>query len=383
MKRTIYAFLLIFTINLLSYSQNKWKLGIFNIESYDKIGSSIANSIKKSSLLILSREFNTYDINTNSTSREFTLKNSIKEKIDFSIYGLIIQINDKEYKLVLQLIDVANAEIKLSRTYKFEYDPEKIFETIDSVVVDFSKGVNEQLPQYDENLAEEYRKIIEQRTTNVNVPGKFLLGASATFSFYDIGISSLHLGITFKYLNNSSGGIFNEGWFANINFPDIVSRISLSTTNISDIFIGKEISASVGSKIFDFIGVGIDFLLLRQTIKKGFQEAEIHTKTLAFILRPLLYFNIEPLNIFLTLTQLSDYEFSTSISIIPQTIQEEYKYTSLKLIGNYKITKDIFLENNLLIERLEIREKSFSTPVRYSTTINTSVEISVYKSFSF
>lgn len=294
---------------------NTWILGISELGYNDKISSSIANSIKRSSMLILSKEFKIVDVKDIVKDRIKALNTGIRNKVDFMIFGNIFK-KGETYVLVLQLIDILKEEVKISKLYEFEYDTQNIFEVIDNVVSDFKEGVREVIPKYEEEIAVEYRKLIETRETTVKIPGIFLLGLglnlfSSISSEADFKNASLLL--SFSYFSES-GGIFGKGWFAGIIIPDILSSVTL-VQNVNTLphsgkeNLGKYLPIYIGTKILNFFGIGTNFRLLEVT--SGLNSGYLYSYSLGYSISPVINLKLGNLRInifspYFTLQKLSD-----------------------------------------------------------------------------
>lgn len=317
--RLIPAFLLILAL-FVECSFAKWKIGIFNIMSFDVTSSSLANAIKRSSLLILSRDFQTIDINTNLISRNEVLKESSKSEVDFAIYGFIKKKSDDKYRLVLHLSDIANKRVKTSKEYELRYDPDEIFEVIDTAVEDFRNGVQKVLPKYEESLAIEYRRIIQKRVEDIDIPGRFLFSLNLT-SYFSESTFVAHPFISFKYINNSRGGLLGNGWFAGLNIPSLL--LSFNDKGIAGRDISKEASVYIGTKVIGPLGVGLDLMLIRLLWDNN---------PLPFQPRPCIHLNI------------ADFDIITSITLPPRNTEEIHRYLGFSLSVMYQFSQKFGIE---------------------------------------
>lgn len=278
-----------------------WTLGICEINYTDKIGSSLANSIKKSSLLILSRDFQTMNINKSAGNRPNAIEIGKKEKVDFLVYGSVFQ-KQTNYLLVLQLVDILREEVKITKSYEFEYDVDKIFDVIDNIVLDFKEGVKKVIPKYEEQVAIEYRKRIQAVETEIIIPGSFFTGISANlFSFIDEreNLNTLSLMLSFNYFSEV-GGIFSKGWFAGIILPEMLSGWIIGkneTLNTTQDYssAGKIILIYIGTKIFNFFGLGINWKIIEASIVKNNNSLEFNP--IESSISPVFNINIEKLKI--------------------------------------------------------------------------------------
>lgn len=352
--RRVFLFLLIlmFFVNIEGIAENNWRLGIFNIKSDDKVGSSLANSIKRSSLLILSKDFETVDIISDFINKERVLRESVKSKVDFSIYGFISK-KEKDYSLILELVDIGNKEVKVSREYSLVYEEEKVFDTIDSIVSDFREGVKKVIPKYDEEIALEIRRKIEQREMELKIPGEFSINLSLRFVNLSDRDGVIYPSIKFLYVNNTGGGIFGNGWFVGFEFPDMINRISLYGGS-RNFFSGKEISIFTGTKLFSFLGVGVDFLFVKGIIIKVPQgEGD---NSIDFLLRPFVYLNFGNISALITPTFFSENGVTLSLSLSRllglgydrNTYIMDYLGSKFEL--SYKINKEISITGIFGIE---------------------------------
>ncbi|MEN2997445.1 MAG: hypothetical protein ABDH28_00175 [Brevinematia bacterium] len=318
--RTVLTFTLFLTF-FVELSFAKWKIGVFDIMGFDTIGNAVANAIKRSSLLILSRDFQTSDIVTNLIDKNKILEESTKSRVDFSIYGFVIKGSESRYRLVLQLLDVANRSVKITKEYQFEYDTGRIFETIDSVVEDFKSGVYKVIPKYDETIAVEYRKVIEQRLEEVHIPGRFLISLNIISYFSDPSFV-VYPSLAFRYINNSQGGLLGNGWFAGIGIPSVLIYLTSSDLTWIVHTLSKELSTYAGTKIVEPVGIGVDFLLFKS----------LWTDSLSFQLRPCIHINIYDFNIIAFLT------------FPPRTTGKISEYLGLKLLGMYQLSQQFGIE---------------------------------------
>ncbi|MGC8870920.1 MAG: hypothetical protein ACP5PT_07520 [Brevinematia bacterium] len=388
MKRFIILTLLIFLTIKYNYSQttnstNGWTVGIYNIKSYDTTTSSIATSIKSSISLILSKRFNIVRIDEDTIDKKELLKRSVKGKIDFVIYGFIIKKDHQTYTLILQLQDVANESIKLSRDYSFEYNPDLIFEAIDKIVADFSDGILRVVPKYEENLAIEYRKKIKEKETLFRVPGNFfvsLLLNNYTTIQDNYTSSIIYPSISFRYVNDTEGGIFGKGWFSYIEIPDpIVSlRLFQDSQESSSFFFGKEAKIGLGTKIVNYFGLGIEFLIVKE-FKFLFSYNsynEVRNLMLSFTLYPSFYITIlDKLSIFFSEIYYSPQGFSLSLKIgdLSDSNIEILKLSSTTLKLVYNAFDIISIEGKI---QYNIVEASRATFINNNTDISIGIGIS-------
>ncbi|MCS7298810.1 MAG: hypothetical protein RMJ37_02455 [Spirochaetia bacterium] len=353
--RFVFVFVIFLTL-LVEYASAKWKIGIFNIESFDVVGSGVANAIKKSSLLILSRDFDMTDINTNLIDRNEVLNEGTKSKVDFSIYGFVSKKSKNQYRLVLHLLDVANKSVKVSREYEFEYDVDRIFEVIDSVVEDFREGANKVLPKYEESLAVEYRKIIEERFEEVTVPGRFLISFNILSYFFDLGFT-IYPSIAFRYINNSKGGLLGNGWFAGFSIPSLLISFNTNKTRVGNT--SKEISVYLGTKIIGPIGLGIDFLVIR-FLQDGILPLQP---------RFCIYLNI------------LDFDIVTYFTFPRRNGDNISDYTGLSLSIMYQFSKELGAEIQTSFDDYYVR--SYQDVNEPRTRRGFSIGLGIFRSFEF
>ena len=332
--------------------QNKWKVGIFNIKGFNKTSDILANSFKKSLSTLLSREFDIVDIPTSTLSRKNIVKDSINRNVNFSIYGFITETTLNNFTLVLQLVDITNMEVKLDKKYSIEYDGvdvEKVFNTIDNVTEDFKEGITKTIPKYKEELALEYVKKIEERKTEIDIPGNFYISLILNVhKVNDLDLVTLNNEISIKYINTTSGGIFRNGWFAGIKFFDPVFSIKLSTPansiNNLDFSVGNEISFFAGTEVANFsniiLGIGLNFLLVKGHVVFTPDYSNIYNTTLSFSLRPMLHLNYQSINILIIPTYLSPelrfLSFEKDLRI--------KDYLGINIVVNANVTEELSLE---------------------------------------
>lgn len=354
MRVWIISFVMFFYLfSFCGFAQDKWRIGIVDIKSYDVRGSSIANSIKKSSLLLLSRDFYTFDIQTNITFRYDLVKLGIDRKVDFLIYG-VIRMNTNNYYLVLQLIDVVNKEVKLTRKYSFVYNPDEIFDTIDRIVFDFKEGIFKVIPKYEESLALEIRKKIEEKEVKVEIPGEF----SVSFYFnslFSYLISNGDFSVAFRYVNDSIGGVFGNGWFGGFWFSEFLGSIKFSVSENYNRLdyqgVGKQFSLFLGTKIFNYLGVGLSFLLVRNVpvIENNVYGS---ARSISFFFRPVFYLNFFNFGVFITPSYISKNGFSFGIPLMFDSDIQDLNYGGLDIGIFFRLFQEYYIEGGVIFENL-------------------------------
>lgn len=365
MKKFVLTILIALSTIWHAYGENtnRWNVGIYDIKSYDTTTSSIAKSVKSSMLLILSKNFNMIRIEGEITDKKEILKMSLKEKIDFAIYGFVMKKDDKTYTLVLQLQDIANETIKLSRDYSFVYDPEMIFDTIDKIISDFSDGILRVVPKYQEEIAVEYRKKLQTKETLFKVPGNFLVSIninnSTTFQRYNVTnmvyINNVYPSISFKYLNDTEGGIFGNGWFSYINIPDFITSIEFKSEILKQRptpkFTGKSLEIGIGTKFFNFFGMGIEFLFFRQfnyiVSIPNTEDFEFKDIPLSMSLYPSLY--IVPFKDIQILSSVAYYS-REGLSLVLRFMRDDDNYNILENIITVTVNPIFKISENISID---------------------------------
>jgi hypothetical protein len=196
--------LIILLISSLAYGQDAWKVCFFSISHDGKNTSDIVSLAVKSSVSgFLKRDFILINI-TNTPS-----------------------ILSKDDAYLIALSNVANKLVKLSKSYDFFYDVDEIFNTIDTIVVDFTEGIKKVIPKYEETSIVEYREKIKQQQEKLEIPGTFTPSVYLSMYLMTLGdgegnnITSVYPEISIKY-QTTKGSFFGNGWFIRLKFHFIL-----------------------------------------------------------------------------------------------------------------------------------------------------------------
>ncbi|MFN4245134.1 MAG: hypothetical protein ACK4F9_03165 [Brevinematia bacterium] len=373
----IIIFLFIPKFYLLAY-QKKWKVGVFDIKGFSKTSDILSNSFKKSLLTLLSIEFYTIDITNSTIDKQEVIRSSVNSSVNFSIFGFISEQHKNDFTLVLQLVDVANQEVKLTKEYSFEYnkdDTEKVFETIDNVTQDFKEGVLKTLPKYREELAVEYVKKIEEIKIKVDIPGTFFVSFLVNMYINPmLGIETVLLtpSIFVKYINTKNGGIFGNGWFIGGMISEFASIILTKSTNVHLFFlnfVGREISVFGGTEVLKFdrmnFGIGLDLLLIRGHLIR-YSSTDSMNREIGLILRPIFHFNFNTFDIFIIPTYYSE-QFGFTKLIYERDING---YLSLDTMVSIYLMPSLTLDLIAGLSRLSFYERLEVTDYRVSFGIS-------------
>jgi len=391
--------LIILLISSLAYGQDAWKVCFFSISHDGKNTSDIVSRAVKSSVSgFLKRDFVLIDI-TNTTailSKDDAYLIALSNGVEFAIFGYVSQ-QEQRMELVLELIDVANKLVKLSKSYDFFYDVDEIFNTIDTIVVDFTEGIKKVIPKYEETAVVEYREKIKQQQEKLEIPGTFTPSVYLSMQlmpFEDERIISLYPEISLKY-QTTKGSLFGNGWFIGLNSILSFSAVNSATTNVNNLGsspMGAKINLYSGINITDWLGIGIDMILFKEIDIIDYEQQgdrnilHISDRSIDMAFTPMIKFSFGNLDIPLFILVMSR-DFQSFITPNAEGIKKDFQsfsMTSIEMRPLYKISKTLNIEAKIGIDILTypLNLPGNTQPIE-ATFINPSLGISVSRSFSF
>jgi hypothetical protein len=395
--------LIILLISSLAYGQDAWKVCFFSISHDGKNTSDIVSLAIKSSVSgFLKRDFILINItNTPSIlSKDDAYLIALSNGVEFAIFGYVSQ-QEQRMKLVLELIDVANKLVKLSKSYDFFYDVDEIFNTIDTIVVDFTEGIKKVIPKYEETSIVEYREKIKQQQEKLEIPGTFTPSVYLSMYLMTLGdresnnITSVYPEISLKY-QTIKGSLFGNGWFIGLNSILSFRAMNSATTNVNNLEsspMGAKINLYSGINITDLLGIGIDMILFKEidiiNYKQQGNILHISDRSIGMAFTPMIKFSFGNLDIPLFILIMNN-DFQSFITLGTKGIEDlrkdfsNFSMTSIEIRPLYKISKTLNIEAKVGIDVLTytLTLPGSSQPMEV-TFINPSLGISVSRSFSF
>jgi hypothetical protein len=397
--------LIILLISSLAYGQDAWKVCFFNISHDGKNTSDIVSLAVKSSVSgFLKRDFILINItNTPSIlSKDDAYLIALSNGVEFAIFGYVSQ-QEQRMELVLELIDVANKLVKLSKSYDFFYDVDEIFNTIDTIVVDFTEGIKKVIPKYEETFIVEYREKIKQQQEKLEIPGTFTPSVYLSMHLMTLGdregnnITSVYPEISFKY-QTTRGSLFGNGWFIGLNSILSFSAVNFATTNVNNLGsspMGAKINLYPGINITDWLGIGIDMILFKEIDIINYEQQgnilHISDRSIDMAFTPMIKFSFGNLDIPLFILVMSR-DFQSFITLGTKEIEylrrdfSNFSMTSIEIRPLYKISKTLNIEAKVGIEVIRYIQNSFGNnqlPEIERLLVDPSLGISVSRSFSF
>ena len=390
--------LIILLISSLAYGQDAWKVCFFNISHDGKNTSDIVSRAVKSSVSgFLKRDFVLIDITNipSILSKDDAYLIALSNGVEFAIFGYVSQ-QEQRMELVLELIDVANKLVKLSKSYDFFYDADEIFNTIDTIVVDFTEGIKKVIPKYEETAVVEYREKIKQQQEKLEIPGTFTPSVYLSMhlmNFKGERIISLYPEISLKY-QTTKGSLFGNGWFIGLNSILSFSAVNSATTNVANLEpspMGAKINLYSGINLTDWLGIGIDMIFHKEIdiIDYEQQGLHIHNRSIDTAFTPMIKFSFVNLDIPLFILIMNN-DFQSFITLGTKGIEDlrkdfsSFSMTSIEMRPLYKISKTLNIEAKIGVDVLTytLNLPGNSQPMEV-TFINPSLGISVSRSFSF
>jgi len=391
--------LIILLISSLAYGQDAWKVCFFSISHDGKNTSDIVSLAVKSSVSgFLKRDFILINItNTPSIlSKDDAYLIALSNGVEFAIFGYVSQ-QEQRMKLVLELIDVANKLVKLSKSYDFFYDVDEIFNTIDTIVVDFTEGIKKVIPKYEETAIVEYREKIKQQQEKLEIPGTFTLSVYLSMYLMTLGdregnnITSVYPEISLKY-QTTKGSFFGNGWFISLNSILSFSAVNFATTNVANFGsspMGVKINLYSGINITDWLGIGIDMIFHKEIGMINYTQWKLEKRSTDMAFTPMIKFSFGNLDIPLFILIMNN-DFQSFITLVTKGIEDlrrdfsNFSMTSIEIKPLYKISKTLNIEAKIGFDRITYTS---NLPGNYQpmevTFINPSLGISVSRSFSF
>ncbi len=388
MKKLIVPLLLI--IASLAYGQETWKICFLDI-FYDgkNISDIVSRAVKSSVSGFLKRDFTLIKITNTQPilSKNDAYLIGLSNNVEFVIIGYVTYEN-QTINLTLELIDVANKIVKLSKYYNFNYDADEVFNTIDTIVVDFTEGIKKAIPKYEEKTVIEYREKIRKQQIQLEIPGTFIPSVylSAYIGFEEnYNMFSIYPEISLKY-QTTRGSIFNNGWFIGLN--SIISLVGINHTSDeiydTDSFPwGMKFNIYFGVNIINWLGVGTEIIFYKEV---PYIETQSFRKlSIDFFLTPMLKFSFGYLDIYTFLFLINTDGFSSVISIQQGDERDEmiFSVVSFEIRATYKISKDLNIEFKAGFDRGIINLLSYEGHPIEITTTGLSLGVSLSKSFSF
>jgi len=391
--------LIILLISSLAYGQDAWKVCFFNISHDGKNTSDIVSRAVKSSVSgFLKRDFVLIDITNTTTilSKDDAYLIALSNGVEFAIFGYVSQ-QEQRMKLVLELIDVANKLVKLSKSYDFFYDVDEIFNTIDTIVVDFTEGIKKVIPKYEETAVVEYREKIKQQQEKLEIPGTFTPSVYLSMYLMTLGdregnnITSVYPEISLKY-QTTKGSLFGNGWFIGLNSILSFSAVNSATTNVNNLGsspMGAKINLYSGINITDWLGIGIDMVFHKEIGIINYTQWKLENRSIDMAFTQMIKFSFGNLDIPLFILIMNN-DFQSFITLVTNGIEDlrgdfsNFSMTSIEIRPLYKISKTLNIEAKIGVDVLTytLTLPGSSQPLEV-TFINPSLGISVSRSFSF
>jgi hypothetical protein len=390
---------IILLISSLAYGQDAWKVCFFSISHDGKNTSDIVSLAVKSSVSgFLKRDFILINItNTPSIlSKDDAYLIALSNGVEFAIFGYVSQ-QEQRMKLVLELIDVANKLVKLSKSYDFFYDVDEIFNTIDTIVVDFTEGIKKVIPKYEETSIVEYREKIKQQQEKLEIPGTFTPSVYLSMYLMTLGdkdgnnIISVYPEISLKY-QTTKGSLFGNGWFIGLNSILSFSAVNSATTNVNNLSsspIGVKINLYSGINLTDWLGIGIDMIFHKEIGMINYTQWKLEKISTDIAFTPMIKFSFGNLDIPLFILIMNN-DFQSFITLVTKGIEDlrrdfsNFSMTSIEIRPLYKISKTLNIEAKVGVDisTYSLTLPGSSQPMEV-TFINPSLGISVSRSFSF
>jgi hypothetical protein len=391
--------LIILLISSLAYGQDAWKVCFFSISHDGKNTSDIVSLALKSSVSgFLKRDFILINItNTPSIlSKDDAYLIALSNGVEFAIFGYVSQ-QEQRMKLVLELIDVANKLVKLSKSYDFFYDVDEIFNTIDTIVVDFTEGIKKVIPKYEETSIVEYREKIKQQQEKLEIPGTFTPSVYLSMYLMTLGdregnnITSVYPEISLKY-QTTKGSFFGNGWFIGLNSILSFSAVNSATTNVANLEsspMGAKINLYSGINLTDWLGIGIDMVFHKEIGIINYTQWKLEKISTDIAFTPMIKFSFGNLDIPLFILIMNN-DFQSFITLVTKGIEDlrrdfsNFSMTSIEIRPLYKISKTLNIEAKVGVDisTYSLTLPGSSQPMEV-TFINPSLGISVSRSFSF
>ena len=395
--------LIILLISSLAYGQDAWKVCFFNISHDGKNTSDIVSRAVKSSVSgFLKRDFVLIDITNTTTilSKDDAYLIALSNGVEFAIFGYVSQ-QEQRMELVLELIDVANKLVKLSKSYDFFYDVDEIFNTIDTIVVDFTEGIKKVIPKYEETAVVEYREKIKQQQAKLEIPGTFTPSVYLSMYLMPLGdrrgnnIISLYPEISLKY-QTTKGSLFGNGWFIGLNSILSFMAMNYATTNVANLDpspMGAKINLYSGINLTDWLGIGIDMILFKEIDIIDYEQQgnilHISDRSIGMDFTPMIKFSFGNLDIPLFILIMNN-NFQLFMTLMTKGIEDlrrdfsNFSMTLIEMRPLYKISKTLNIEAKIGIDILTypLNLPGNTQPIE-ATFINPSLGISVSRSFSF
>jgi len=384
--------LIILLISSLAYGQDAWKVCFFNISHDGKNTSDIVSRAVKSSVSgFLKRDFVLIDITNipSILSKDDAYLIALSNGVEFAIFGYVSQ-QEQRMELVLELIDVANKLVKLSKSYDFFYDADEIFNTIDTIVVDFTEGIKKVIPKYEETAVVEYREKIKQQQEKLEIPGTFTPSVYLSMhlmNFKGERIISLYPEISLKY-QTTKGSLFGNGWFIGLNSILYFRAVNFDTINVNNLGsspMGAKINLYSGINLTDWLGIGIDMIFHKEIdiIDYEQQGLHIHNRSIDTAFTPMIKFSFVNLDIPLFILIMNN-DFQSFITLGTKGIEDlrkdfsSFSMTSIEMRPLYKISKTLNIEAKIGVEVIRYIQNSLQAEIT-----SPSLGISVSRSFSF
>jgi TolB-like protein len=397
--------LIILLISSLAYGQDAWKVCFFSISHDGKNTSDIVSRAVKSSVSgFLKRDFVLIDITNTTTilSKDDAYLIALSNGVEFAIFGYVSQ-QEQRMELVLELIDVANKLVKLSKSYDFFYDVDEIFNTIDTIVVDFTEGIKKVIPKYEETAVVEYREKIKQQQEKLEIPGTFTPSVYLSMQLMPLGdrrgnnIISLYPEISLKY-QTTKGSLFGNGWFIGLNSILSFMAMNYATTNVANLDpspMGVKINLYSGINLTDWLGIGIDMILFKEIDIIDYEQQgdrnilHISDRSIGMDFTPMIKFSFGNLDIPLFILIMNN-NFQLFMTLMTKGIEDlrrdfsNFSMTLIEMRPLYKISKTLNIEAKIGIDILTypLNLPGNTQPIE-ATFINPSLGISVSRSFSF
>jgi hypothetical protein len=359
--------LIILLTSSLAYGQDAWKVCFFSISHDGKNTSDIVSLAVKSSVSgFLKRDFILINItNTPSIlSKDDAYLIALSNGVEFAIFGYVSQ-QEQRMKLVLELIDVANKLVKLSKSYDFFYDVDEIFNTIDTIVVDFTEGIKKVIPKYEETSIVEYREKIKQQQEKLEIPGTFTPSVYLSMYLMTLGdregnnIISVYPEISLKY-QTTKGSLFGNGWFIGLNSILSSSAMNSATTNVNNLSsspIGVKINLYSGINITDWLGIGIDMIFHKEIGIINYTQWKLEKRSIDMAFTPMIKFSFGNLDIPLFILIMNN-DSQSFITLGTKGIEDlrrdfsNFSMTSIEIRPLYKISKTLNIEAKIGVDRI-------------------------------
>jgi len=393
--------LIILLISSLAYGQDAWKVCFFNISHDGENTSDIVSRAVKSSVSgFLKRDFVLIDITNTTTilSKDDAYLIALSNGVEFAIFGYVSQ-QKQRMELVLELIDVANKLVKLSKSYDFFYDVDEIFNTIDTIVVDFTEGIKKVIPKYEETAVVEYREKIKQQQEKLEIPGTFTPSVYLSMHLIPLrdsegnNIISVYPEISLKY-QTTKGSLFGNGWFIGLNSILSFSAVNSATTNVANLEpspMGEKMNLCSGINLTDWLGIGIDMIFHKEIDIIDYEQQgdrnilHIHNRSIDMAFTPMIKFSFGNLDIPVFFLIMNN-DFQSFITLGTKEIEylrrdfSDFSMTSIEIRPLYKISKTLNIEAKIGVEVIRYIQNSSQAEI---TFINPLLGISVSRSFSF